>query len=212
VIEATRRGIHVATTFERYQEDGIRIDQYVEKMENNKAQFVQNIEQSLIRDEHQEFFADQALHFLVITEDWCIDSVQFIPVLARLAQDNKDIDIRVLRRDENTDLAEQYPRKDGYNAIPVVVIFDSDGNELGSIVERPEQASKEMAEETRKFQEANPDLDGIKRNIDRMPEETQEKVKGHSRRWRMTQQDRFTDLMLEEVREVIESAEKQSAA
>lgn len=202
----------MSTTFERYQNDSIRIDQYIDTMENNQGQFVQNIDQAMIRDEDLEFFKDQQLHFLVITEDWCIDSVQFIPVLARLAQDNEGIEIGILRRDENTELAEEYPRKDGYNAIPVIVVFDGDGNELGAIVERPEQASKEMAEETRKFQEANPDLDGIKRNIDKMPEETQEKVKGHSRRWRMTQQDRFTDLMLEEVREIIKSGAKENAA
>jgi thioredoxin-like negative regulator of GroEL len=200
------------TTFERYQNDSIRIDQYVDSMEDNQSQFVQNIDQAMIRDEDLEHFKNQKLHFLVITEDWCIDSVQFIPVLARLAQDNEGIDIGVLRRDENTELAEQYPRKDGYNAIPVIVIFDGDGNELGAIVERPAQASKEMAEETRKFQEANPELDGIERNIDRMPEETQEQVKAHSRRWRMTQQDRFADLMLEEVREIIESGGKENAA
>lgn len=198
--------------FERYNDDSISVDQYMQTMENNRDQFTQNVEQSLIRDEHIEFFTGQDLKFLVITEDWCIDSVQFIPVLVKLAQDHENIEVRVLRRDEHPDVAEKYPRKDGYNAIPVIVIFDGEGNELGSIVERPAQASKEMAEQTRKFQEANPDLEGIKRNIDKMPKETQEKVKAHSRRWRMTQQDRFTDLMLEEVREIIESARNEHAA
>ncbi len=202
----------MATTFERYQNDSIRIDQYIDKMENNQSQFIQNIDQAMIRDEDLAFFKDQQLHFLVITEDWCIDSVQFIPVLARLARDNDGIDVGILRKDENTELSEQYPRKDGYNAIPIVVVFDGKGNELGSIIERPEQASKEMAEETRKFQEAHPDLEGIKRNIDRMPEETQKQVKAHSRRWRMTQQDRFADLMLAEVREIVESGQKENAA
>jgi thiol-disulfide isomerase/thioredoxin len=198
--------------FERYNEDSVSVDQYIESMENNRTQFVQNAEQALLRDEHIDYFKDKELKFLVITEDWCIDSVQFIPVLVRLAQDYEGIETRVLRRDEHTEVAEKYPRKDGYNAIPVIIIFDSEGNELGSIVERPAQASKEMAEETRKFQEANSDLEGIKRNIDKMPEETQEKVKAHSRRWRMTQQDRFADLMLEEVREIVESARKEQVA
>jgi hypothetical protein len=202
----------MAQAFEHFQNDAVAIDTYIDSMENNRSQFVQNADQTIIQEEHAAFFADQELKFLVITEDWCIDSVQFIPVLVKLAGENPGIELRVLRRDEHTDLAEQYPRKDGYNAIPVIIIFDGDGNELGSIVERPEQASAEMAEETRKFQEANPDLDGIKRNIDKMPEDTKEAVKTHSRKWRMTQQDRFTDLLLIELREIVDSARKATTA
>jgi thiol-disulfide isomerase/thioredoxin len=198
--------------YERFENDAIPIDQHVNTMQDNRDRFIHNIDNAIVREDQTEFFASQKLNILVITEDWCIDSVQFIPVLARLAHDHDKINVRALRRDEHKDLAEQYPRKDGYNAIPIIIVFDGEGNELGEIVERPEQASKEMAEETRKFQEANPDLEGVKRNIDRMPEETQEKVKAHSRRWRMTQQDRFTDHMLNELRDIVQSAQDEKAA
>jgi thiol-disulfide isomerase/thioredoxin len=198
--------------YERFENDAIPIDQHVNTMQDNRDRFVHNIDHAIVREDQAKFFSSQKLNILVITEDWCIDSVQFIPVLARLARDNENIDVRALRRDEHKELAEQYPRKDGYNAIPIIIVFDGEGNELGEIVERPEQASKEMAEETRKFQEANPDLEGIKRNIDRMPEETQEKVKAHSRRWRMTQQDRFTDHMLNELRDIVQSEQGEKAA
>lgn len=191
--------------WERFNNDAVNIDQYIDSMENNRDQFVQNVDQSLIRDEHLDYFGRQAVSFLVITEDWCIDSVQFVPVLVKLARENADIDVHFLRRDEHKDLAENYKNSQGYQPIPVIIVFDADGNELGHVLERPEQASVEMAEETRKFQDANPELDGIKRNINRMPEETQKQVKAHSRRWRMTQQDRFTDLLLEEVRSIIDS-------
>jgi thiol-disulfide isomerase/thioredoxin len=198
--------------YERFENDAIPIDQHVNTMQDNRDRFIHNIDNAIVREDQTEFFASQKLNILVITEDWCIDSVQFIPVLARLARDHDKINVRALRRDEHKDLAQQYPRKDGYNAIPIIIVFDGEGNELGEIVERPEQASKEMAEETRKFQEANPDLEGVKRNIDRMPEETQEKVKAHSRRWRMTQQDRFTDHMLNELRDIVQSAQDEKAA
>jgi thiol-disulfide isomerase/thioredoxin len=198
--------------YERFENDAIPIDQHVNTMQDNRDRFVHNIDHAIVREDQAKFFSSQKLNILVITEDWCIDSVQFIPVLARLARDNENIDVRALRRDEHKELAEQYPRKDGYNAIPIIIVFDGEGNELGEIVERPEQASKEMAEETRKFQEANPDLEGIKRNIDRMPEETQEKVKAHSRRWRMTQQDRFTDHMLNELRAIVQAEQDEKAA
>lgn len=198
--------------WERFSNDAVNIDQYIDSMENNREQFVQNVDQSLIRDEHLDYFGRQSVNILVVTEDWCIDSVQFVPVLVKLARENADIDVRFLRRDEHKDLAENYKNSQGHQPIPVIIVFDADGNELGHVLERPEQASVEMAEETRKFQDANPELDGIKRNINRMPEETQKQVKAHSRRWRMTQQDRFTDLLLEEVRSIIDSGSESRSA
>lgn len=202
----------MSKAFEHYNKDAVSIDEYIDSMEKNRSQFVQNAEQAIIKDEHFDAFGERPLKFLVITEDWCIDSVQFIPVLMKLAHELPNIEIKVLHRDEHKKLAENYVRKDGYQAIPVIIAFDEDGNELGSLIERPEQASKEMAEETRKFQEANPEMDGIKRNIDKMPEETKEAVKTHNRKWRMTQQDRFADLLLHELREIIESDRKVNAA
>jgi thioredoxin-like negative regulator of GroEL len=198
--------------FKRYQNDAVEIDRYLDSMENNRDLFLKHIEETAIDQSHVDYFRQEPFTFLVITEDWCIDSVQFIPVLVKLAQEIPGLEIKVLRRDEHKDLAGNYRRKDGYQAIPVIIAFDEDGNELGSLVERPEQASREMAEETRRFQEANPDLEGIRRNVDRMPEETKAKVKANSRKWRLKQQDRFASYLLEELREIIDEGRQARAA
>jgi thiol-disulfide isomerase/thioredoxin len=198
--------------FERYTSDAVDIDRYINTMENNRQQFLEHIDGTTIRQEHIDAFAREPVRFLVITEDWCIDSVQFIPVLVKLAREAPGIEIRVLRRDEHKDLVDAYRRKDGYQAIPVFVAFDENGAELGALIERPEQASIEMAEETRRFQEEHPELEGVKRTFDRMPEETQTKVKAHSRSWRLTQQDRFADHLLSELREIIEEGRSAQAA
>jgi hypothetical protein len=202
----------MALAFERYQNDAVEIERYIDSMENNRDQFLKNIEDASIAKEHLAFYRESPVRFLVITEDWCIDSVQFIPALVKLAREVPSIEIKVLRRDEHTDLAGNYRRKDGYQAIPVFVIFDDEGNELGSLVERPERASQEMAEETRRFQEANPDLEGIRRNYDRMPEETKAKVKAHNRQWRLDKQDDFQAYLLDELRQIIEEGRRARAA
>lgn len=198
--------------FERFTNDATGIDRYIDSMENNRDQFLANVDQVAIEQDHLDHFAGQSLSFLVITEDWCIDSVQFVPVLVRLARENENLDIRVLRRDEHRDLADNYKNKMGYQPIPVIIVFDDDGNELGHVLERPEQTSAEMAAETRRFQEANPHLDGIKRNIQRMPEETQAIVKAHNREWRLNQLDRFAGHLLNELRDIIDSARDDRAA
>ncbi len=192
--------------FERFNDTAMTIDQYFESMQTNQEQCKRNVEQTTISQEHWDYFADRPLKFLVITEEWCIDSVQFVPVLVKLVREYENLDLRFLRRDEHRDLADNYRNKQGYQPIPVIIVFDAEGNELGHVLERPVQASVEMAEETRRFQEANPDLEGIKRNIDRMPEETQAKVKEHSRQWRLSQQDRFAGHLLNEIRDIVESA------
>jgi thiol-disulfide isomerase/thioredoxin len=198
--------------FERFDTVATPIDEYIEQMEENRETFFENIDRSPIDPAHLEFFKSEPVKFLILTENWCIDSAQFVPVLVKLARQAPNIDIRVLLRNEHQDLADNYRNKQGYQPIPVIIVFDRDGNELGHMLERPEQATEEMAEETRRFQDANPHLDGIKRNVKRMPEETQKVVKAHSRQWRLDQQDRFAGYLLAELREIIEAGRQARAA
>ncbi|MBX6343205.1 MAG: thioredoxin family protein, partial [Thermomicrobiaceae bacterium] len=143
--------------------------------------------------------------FLVITEDWCSDSAQFVPVVARLAREVPGVELRVLRRDEHHDLAERYPRKDGYHAIPIFILFDGEMRELGSLVERPTRAAEEIAAETRKFQREHPELPGINRTLAKQPEETRAAVKAHIREWRQGQQERWTRFLLDELAAIVEA-------
>ncbi|MBX6342862.1 MAG: thioredoxin family protein, partial [Thermomicrobiaceae bacterium] len=100
---------------DRYTQ-GMTIDEYLAQMRTNRERFVENIERTRITDADRAVFGAEPVRFLVITEDWCSDSAQFVPVVARLAREVPGVELRVLRRDEHRDLAERYPRKDGYHA------------------------------------------------------------------------------------------------
>lgn len=195
---------------ERFQQ-AMSVEHYFEQMTQNKETVLANYERAEISDEDRRFFGAQPLNVLILTEEWCIDSMQFVPVLARLAHEVPGIDVRVLRRDENTDLATNYRRKDGYQAIPVFIFFDHEMQEIGSLVERPEKVSDEMADETRRFQKLHPDLPGVTRNFDHMPEETRAAVKANSQQWRSGQQDRFVRYFLDEVTTIIQHALQEQA-
>lgn len=67
--------------------------------------------------------------WLVITEDWCGDSAQTLPFLARLAGLNGRIRLRIVARDENPELMALY-LTDGKQAIPKWIILDEELNEL----------------------------------------------------------------------------------
>lgn len=186
-----------------YFEQGVPIDEYIEQMHENQEIYRRNIERTKISDEDRAIFGRAPLKILVLTEDWCSDSAQFVPVVARLARDVPGVELRLLRRDLHRDFAAGYPRSDGYQAIPIFILLDGNGQELGSLIERPARASEEMAAETRRFAHEHSELPGINRSFDHMPEETRAAVKGHSQEWRQSRQDEFARYLLEDLAEIV---------
>jgi thioredoxin family protein len=64
-------------------------------------------------------------HLLVMVEDWCGDAVNILPLLARLAEQAPNVDLRVLGRDDNADLMDAH-LTNGSRSIPVVMVLDED--------------------------------------------------------------------------------------
>lgn len=77
---------------------------------------------------------------LALVEEWCPDSIQAIPVLARLP-----LEVRFFFRDENPDLAEAYS-KDGKRIVTTVVFLDEDFQELARWHGPPEAARSFLRE------------------------------------------------------------------
>ena len=188
-----------------YQQ-AMSIEAYLAQLEQNRDRVTRNIERTKIDPALRARFAGEPLHVLVLTEDWCIDSAQFVPMLIRLSRELPSVEVRFLRRNEHRDLAAAYPRKDGYQAIPIFVLFDVHMRELGALVERPARATEEMNAEIRRFQQTRPDLPGITRALNNMPETTRAIVKEHLARWREGLHDRWTRYFLEDLAEIVDRA------
>lgn len=77
-----------------------------------------------------------AWHLLVLSEDWCGDAVNTVPVVARLAELAPNTDLRVLARDENLDLMDAHLSGTS-RSIPVVIVLDEEFNERGWWGPRP---------------------------------------------------------------------------
>ena len=82
--------------------------------------------------------------WMVLTEDWCVDSAYALPIIFRAVSRNPHINMRILLRDDNLDIMDQY-LTDGGRGIPKLVVFDADGQELFQWGPRP-QALKQMRE------------------------------------------------------------------
>lgn len=77
----------------------------------------------------------------VITEGWCGDSAQNLPGIAKLAAaaDGK-VQLRIVLRDDNPQIMDQYLTNGTSRSIPILVAFDKTGNELFRWGPRPKAA------------------------------------------------------------------------
>ena len=85
---------------------------------------------------------DKKVNWVVLTESWCGDASPTLPVMNRIAALNPNIQLRILLRDENLDLMEQF-RTNGALSIPKLIASDADtGRILGEWGPRPSIATQ----------------------------------------------------------------------
>lgn len=77
--------------------------------------------------------------WLVITEAWCGDAAQNIPLLAKLADIHPYIQLKLVLRDENLDLIDQYLTNGG-RAIPILLVLNEQNELLHKWGPRPQLA------------------------------------------------------------------------
>ena len=92
--------------------------------------------------------------WLVITEGWCGDAAQNVPVIEKIAAESDKIETRYILRDEHLDLMDRF-LTNGARSIPKLIALDAETLEvLGSWGARPQAAqdlfSKMKADGTEK--------------------------------------------------------------
>jgi glutaredoxin-related protein len=78
---------------------------------------------------------------MVITENWCGDSAQNLPYLAKISKLNNNIKLRIILRDSHPEIMDSY-LTNGTRSIPKLVVFDAEGNERFSWGPRPMEVQK----------------------------------------------------------------------
>jgi len=78
---------------------------------------------------------------VVLTESWCGDSAQNLPVLAKISELSENVELRILLRDSNLDIMDKYLTS-GTRSIPKLVAFDEEGNEIFQWGARPAAAQQ----------------------------------------------------------------------
>ena len=90
--------------------------------------------------------------WLVLTEAWCGDAAQSIPVMAKMADASPYITLRLLLRDEHSEVMDAY-LTNGSRSIPKLICLTEDRQELGTWGPRPAEAQQLMVD----FKKEHPD-------------------------------------------------------
>ena len=89
------------------------------------------------------------LVFLVLSESWCGDAAPGLPVMNKIAELNPNIEFKIVLRDENLDLMDQF-LTNGSRSIPKLIIMDKEKEKLvGEWGPRPSTATQ-MVEDYKK--------------------------------------------------------------
>ena len=138
-VEQTEELIHyTALNQKRYK----RLDKTIEIAED-KAAFFKNYPNSIC--------------LLVITETWCGDAAQILPVVNKIAELNPKITMKIVFRDENEALMNKFLTNGG-KAIPIVIFLDLQDKVLARWGSRPSVATQMVAEEKAKNGKLTPEF------------------------------------------------------
>lgn len=80
--------------------------------------------------------------WLAITESWCGDAAQTMPVMQKIAQLSDGITVKVALRDENLDLIDAFLYNGGRSIPKLVAVDNSTGQILGDWGPRPSKATQ----------------------------------------------------------------------
>jgi hypothetical protein len=148
--KVTRERFEKATTF----------DQYVERMKTNKEQMIKNTDEVQVPPEDIEWWRSRGkVNVYALTYDGCGDALYNIPVIAAIAKQCPNVDLRVVQRDENIDVMDEYLNQGIYRSVPTFVILDENFDEIGNLKERAESMTRvieaEMIAIRRRLREEN---------------------------------------------------------
>ena len=84
---------------------------------------------------------DSKITWLVLTEGWCGDAAQTLPIINKIANESEQIDLKIVLRDENEELMNEFLTNGG-KSIPKLIALDKNNEVINSWGPRPTIATK----------------------------------------------------------------------
>lgn len=153
---------------------GLTLDQFVAGMRTLQEDTIERLSRIRLSAEDKKTFSklNFPIKIMVLTEDWCGDSLMNLPILAKIVESCPGMEMRIFRSTENPDFRAYY-QDIGIRAIPIFSFFDVSFNEIGTWVERPQLAHQLMEVWT----SAHPQFEQIRKSTLLTKEERKEQLR-----------------------------------
>jgi len=93
---------------------------------------------------------DKPITCLVLTEGWCGDAAQTLPVISKVADESDLITLKIIFRDEHEQLMSQFLTNGG-KSIPKLLVLNSQNKVLNTWGPRPNTATKMVQDYKNKY-------------------------------------------------------------
>jgi hypothetical protein len=191
---------------ERFAE-GLTIPEYIEGMQKNREVFTGNYSNFTLKPEDAAFLRGLGLRLnvMVLVEDWCGDVLRYVPALARVAEAVPGWNVRLFYRDRNLDLSDGCLKDGKYRAIPAMLFYDEDMNEVACWIEKPAAVYAAEAQARRAFAAEYCYLLDAGLPLEDMSPRTRETYADYIKRFRAENHARWQQLFIDELKERLAS-------
>lgn len=100
---------------------------------------------------------NKKITWLVLTESWCGDAAHIVPVINKVAELNSNINFRLVLRDENEGLMNEFLTNGG-KAIPKLIALDEQNEVIGEFGSRPRIATQLVEEYKKEYGMLTPEF------------------------------------------------------
>lgn len=95
--------------------------------------------------------------WLVLTEGWCGDAAQTLPIINKIANESDRIDLKIVLRDENEELMNRFLTNGG-KSIPKLIALDKNNDVIDSWGPRPSVPTKMVEDYKREHGQLDADF------------------------------------------------------
>ncbi|MTI48417.1 thioredoxin family protein [Sporosalibacterium faouarense] len=127
---------------------GVSFDEFVNQdTDAYKEKTLQILDKIDFTEEEEEKIKsiDENINVLICAEMWCPDCMINVPVIEKMRLLNDFINISIVEKEGNEEFFKKYSPEENVK-IPTFVFYDSEFNEIGSIVEHPRQVKQILSE------------------------------------------------------------------
>ncbi len=141
---------------------GVCLNEYVGQMETYQEDMQRRLKEVRLADAELECFSHVQVPVKIagLCEDWCIDCLMTIPIMAQIAAAAPGIELRIFSRNKWPTLKEHYNQQ-GIMAIPVFSFLDESYEEFAKFIERPQTVHVKL----NAWKDAHPEIEEIRRSF-----------------------------------------------